>query len=193
MNDEAYTNAAAKTTIQDAIAAARVLGLGGAGLVGIDRGGIVVPSDPSAPSTPSSPATPASSSSRRHVTLLQYPWAFPMSKRLAQNDVDFYVPRTDPAGPSMSDAINSIDTAALSTPGCSSFVYTRRSFEPFIRDLFDQFSETQDRRRVHVHDRDRRLPAGVPLRLLRACAGSRTTCGSTRASPDSCRGSCCAG
>jgi glycosyl hydrolase family 65/F5/8 type C domain-containing protein len=45
-------------------------------------------------------------------------------------------------GPSMSDAVNSIDTSALGTPGCASFVYTQRSYEPFIRDGFDQFSET---------------------------------------------------
>ena len=43
----------------------------------------------------------------------------------------------------MSDAVNSIDTSALETPGCSSYVYTQRSYEPFIRDVFDQFSETR--------------------------------------------------
>ena len=42
----------------------------------------------------------------------------------------------------MSDAINSIDTSALGSPGCASYVYTLRSYEPFIRDVFDQFSET---------------------------------------------------
>ena len=62
---------------------------------------------------------------------------------VAQNDLNYYVPRTDPGGPSMSDAINSIDTAALGTPGCASYVYTQRSIEPFIRDVFDQFSETR--------------------------------------------------
>ena len=43
----------------------------------------------------------------------------------------------------MSDAVNSIDTSALGTPGCASFVYTERSYQPFIRDVFDQFSETR--------------------------------------------------
>jgi hypothetical protein len=42
----------------------------------------------------------------------------------------------------MSDAINSIDTAALGSPGCASYGYTERSIEPFMRDVFDQFSET---------------------------------------------------
>ena len=39
--------------------------------------------------------------------------------------------------------MNVIDTAALGTPGCRAFVYTERSYQPFIRDVFDQFSETR--------------------------------------------------
>ena len=70
------------------------------------------------------------------------PVGAPDAAAVAQNDINFYVPRTDPGGPSMSDAVNSIDTSALGTPGCASFVYTERSYEPFIRDVFDQFSET---------------------------------------------------
>jgi hypothetical protein len=59
-----------------------------------------------------------------------------------QEDLDYYVPRTDPAGPSMSDSVAAIDSAELNTPGCSSYVFTQRSVGPFIRDFFDQFSET---------------------------------------------------
>ncbi len=77
------------------------------------------------------------------MTLLQYPWEFPMPASVAQNDLNFYVPRTDPTGPSMSDAVNSIDSSNLGSPGCASFVYTERSYQPFIRDVFDQFSETK--------------------------------------------------
>ena len=43
----------------------------------------------------------------------------------------------------MSDSVNSIDTAAVGTPGCSDVVYTERSVEPFMHDVFDQFSETK--------------------------------------------------
>jgi hypothetical protein len=42
----------------------------------------------------------------------------------------------------MSDSVAAIDSAELNTPGCSSYVFTQRSVEPFIRDFFDQFSET---------------------------------------------------
>ena len=43
----------------------------------------------------------------------------------------------------MSDAVNLIDTSALGTAGCASYVYTERSYQPFIRDVFHQFSETR--------------------------------------------------
>ena len=145
VNDEIYTLVAAKTTLQDAIHAAQVLGL-------------------SAPAKWSAIASRLAISTSRvngmriykefagyrsqlvkqaDVTLVQYPWLYPMPASVAKNDLNFYVPRTDPGGPSMSDAVNSIDTSSLGTPGCSSFVYTERSYQPFIRDVFDQFSETK--------------------------------------------------
>jgi hypothetical protein len=43
----------------------------------------------------------------------------------------------------MTDAVSLIDTAALGTAGCATYVYTERSYEPFIRDVFHQFSETR--------------------------------------------------
>jgi trehalose/maltose hydrolase-like predicted phosphorylase len=143
VNDEAYTNAAARGTIQAAIAAARVLGLGVPGTWARIAARIVVPTDRVRSIHPEFAGYAGQLIGQADVTLLQYPWSFPMSKRLAQNDLNFYVPRTDPAGPSTSDAVGSIDTAALGAPGCASFVYTRRSFEPFIRDAFEQFAESR--------------------------------------------------
>jgi trehalose/maltose hydrolase-like predicted phosphorylase len=142
VDDEAYTNVAAATTLRNASTAGRLLGLSVPSrwdriaerlVVGYDaklgvhreftgyRGQLVKQAD---------------------VTMLQYPWRYPMPARVAQNDLDYYVPRTDPTGPSMSDAISSIDTSALGSPGCAAYVYTLRSADPFIRDVFDQFSET---------------------------------------------------
>ena len=77
------------------------------------------------------------------MTLTQYPWRLPMSKSVAKADLNYYVPRSDPEGPSMTDAVSMIDTATLGVPGCASYVFTRRSYEPFIKDAFDQFSETR--------------------------------------------------
>ena len=145
VNDAAFTNAGAKTTLQDAIAAAAALGQTPPASWAKIAAGLTVP-------------TAVRSGRRIHpeyagyggqlvkqadVTLLQYPWQLPMSGSVAQNDINYYVPRTDPSGPSMSDAVNEIDSSALGTPGCSAFVYTQRSYQPFIRDVFHQFSETR--------------------------------------------------
>ena len=43
----------------------------------------------------------------------------------------------------MSDAVNEIDSLTPGDAGCSAFVYTQRSYQPFIRDVFHQFSETK--------------------------------------------------
>lgn len=142
VNDEAYTNVGAKRTIEDAILAAHVLGLPVPADWPQIAAGIVVPISPRG-IHPEFAGYQGQLVKQADVTLLQYPWEFPMPAQVAQKDINYYVPRTDPTGPSMSDAVNSIDTSALGSPGCASFVYTQRSYEPFIRDVFDQFSETR--------------------------------------------------
>ncbi len=96
VNDEAYTNVAAKTTLQEAIAAAGVLKLGVPPAWGRIAAGIVVPTDPAHNFHPEFAGYRGQLVKQADVTMLQYPWAFPMSNRLAQNDVNYYVPRTDP-------------------------------------------------------------------------------------------------
>lgn len=141
VDDDAYTNVAARVTLQDATAAAQVLGIGAPASWARIASRLVVPSARGL--HPEFAGYAGQMVKQADVTMMQYPWAFPMSTALARGDVNFYVPRTDPTGPSMSDAISSIDTSALGTAGCSSYVYTRRSLEPFIKDVFDQFSETR--------------------------------------------------
>ncbi len=143
VNDEVYTNVAAKTTLQDATLAAQVLGLTAPPSWSRIASKIVVLYDPSLKIHPEFSGYAGQLVKQADVTLLQYPWQYPMPATVAQNDLNFYVPRTDPTGPSMSDSVNSIDTSALGSPGCASYVYTERSYQPFIRDLFDQFSETK--------------------------------------------------
>ena len=75
------------------------------------------------------------------VTMLQYPWNT-HDAAVAQADLDYYVARTDPTGPLIANSVTSIDTVPMGAPGCSAYVYAERSVEPFIRDQFDQFSET---------------------------------------------------
>jgi trehalose/maltose hydrolase-like predicted phosphorylase len=77
------------------------------------------------------------------VTLLSYPWENDQPASVTQADLDHYVPRTDPNGPSMTDAIHSIVTSQLGTPGCSAYTFTKRSADPFMRGPFSQFSESR--------------------------------------------------
>lgn len=77
------------------------------------------------------------------VTLLSYPWENPQPASVTQADLDHYVPRSDPGGPSMTDAIHSIVTSQLNTAGCAAFTYTKRSIDPFMRAPYEQFSEAR--------------------------------------------------
>ena len=145
VNDAAFTNVGAKTTLQDAIAAAQALGQTPPAAWSQIAAGLVVPTGVKdrARIHPEFAGYGGQLVKQADVTLLQYPWRYPMPASVAQNDINYYVPRTDPMGPSMSDAVNEIDSVALGTPGCSAYVYTQRSYEPFIRDVFHQFSETK--------------------------------------------------
>ena len=143
VNDEVYTNVGAMRTLQDAVAAAQVLGITPPANWSTIAAGLVVPVDTAQNIHPEFSGYGGQLVKQADVTMLQYPWAYSMPSKLAENDINYYVPRSDPGGPSMDDAINLIDNAALGTPGCASYVYTERSYEPFIRDVFDQFSETR--------------------------------------------------
>ncbi len=142
VNDEVYTNVAAITTLRNATQAAELLGLHPPARWSQIASKLVVLTNRRPGYHPEFKGYQSQLVKQADVTLIQYPWADPIPRAYAINDINFYVPRTDPGGPSMSDAVNSIDTSSLGTPGCSSFVYTERSYEPFIRDVFDQFSET---------------------------------------------------
>ncbi|MBV8220243.1 MAG: glycoside hydrolase family 65 protein, partial [Solirubrobacterales bacterium] len=143
VNDEVYTNVGAMRTLQDATAAAQALGINAPASWTQIADNLVVPVNNALNMHPEFSGYQNQLVKQADVTLLQYPWNYAMPPKLAEGDINFYVPRTDPSGPSMSDAVNLIDNAALNTPGCASYVYTERSYQPFIRDVFDQFSETR--------------------------------------------------
>jgi trehalose/maltose hydrolase-like predicted phosphorylase len=75
------------------------------------------------------------------VVMLTYPLDFAMPKERAINDLNYYTPRTDVDGPAMTDAIHSIAAASVDAPGCSAFTYLLRSYQPFLRSPYWQFSE----------------------------------------------------
>jgi hypothetical protein len=144
VNDEAYTNVAAKTVLEDAAMAAKALGRAAPPRWSKIARGLVVPFDSSLGIHPEFDGYGGQLVKQADVTLMQYPWGYAMPRKAALADLDYYVPRSDPGGPSMTDAVSMIDSAALGVPGCSSYVFTKRSYEPFIRDVFDQFSETRE-------------------------------------------------
>ncbi len=143
VDDEVYTDAAAATVLQDAVQAARIVGTKAPEAWSRIASGLLILSDAALDVTPEFSGYDAQLIKQADATLLEYPLGYPIPAGVARENVDFYAPRTDPAGPSMSDSINSIDTSQSGTAGCASYVFTLRSVQPFVRDVFDQFSETR--------------------------------------------------
>ena len=74
-----------------------------------------------------------------------------------ERDVNYHAPHNDPDAPSMSDTIKTIDTSALGSPGCASWVSIDSSVQPFMGDVFDQFCETRTGGACHIDHRHRRV------------------------------------
>lgn len=146
VDNEAYTNVGAATTLDIAAAAAAIIGKPADPRWATIAAGLAktIPYNSKLGVYEEFDGYQGSTIKQADVTMLQYPWQFPMPKSVAQADLNYYAPRTDINGPSMSDAINAIDTAALGTPGCADYTFLLRSADPFIEAPFDQFSETRD-------------------------------------------------
>ena len=141
VSSEVYTQVAARTTLRDAVAAAHAIGKRPPASWSRIAAGLRVPVAHGI--NPEFSGYGGQLVKQADVTLLAYPWGFRSSARVEQADLNFYVPRTDPGGPSMSDAASSIETSQLDPAGCQAYVDTERSYQPFIRDVFHQFSETR--------------------------------------------------
>jgi trehalose/maltose hydrolase-like predicted phosphorylase len=143
VSDEAYTQVAAATTLRDAIAAARLTGHHAPAAwariaAGLER---AVPVTDGI--NPEFTDYQGQLVKQADVTMLSYPWSFRSSVATERADLNYYVPRTDPGGPSMDDAVSSVESEQLSPHSCQAFVYTERSYQPYLRDVFHQFSETR--------------------------------------------------
>src|SRR5579875_1236260 len=143
VSDEAYTQVAAATTLRDAIAAARRTGHAAPRAWARIAAGLERMVPVRAGVNPEFAGYRGQLVKQADVTLLAYPWGFRSSPAVERNDLSYYVPRTDPGGPSMDDALSMIESAQLTPRSCQAFVYTERSFQPYIRDVFHQFSETR--------------------------------------------------
>jgi trehalose/maltose hydrolase-like predicted phosphorylase len=141
VDNSVYTNVAAAETLRIATRAAKLVGVAAAPEWDRVADGLKVPYDEDLGIHPQYDGYDGDTIKQADVVMLQYPWEHPMPAEVARNDLDYYVPRTDPDGPSMTDSIHSIAHAALGTPGSAAYDFMRRSVDPFIRGPFNQFAE----------------------------------------------------
>ncbi|WP_194893200.1 ricin-type beta-trefoil lectin domain protein [Catenulispora pinisilvae] len=144
VNDSAYTDVAAQTVLRIAAQAAQITGNSADPAWTTVADGLVVPFDSADNRYLEYDGYPTGQGIKQaDVTMLQYPWAQPMTSQVAQNDLDYYTSVTDINGPSMTDSVASIDASALGGSRCDSYTYLKRSVDPFMGAPFDQFHETR--------------------------------------------------
>jgi trehalose/maltose hydrolase-like predicted phosphorylase len=143
VDDSVYTNISAAQALRFARSAARVLHRPADPRWTRIASGLRVLFDEGQGIHPEYAGYPGDAVKQADVTLLSYPWEHPQPRRVTRADLEYYVPRTDPGGPSMTDAIHSIVTSELGIPGCAAFSYTRRSVDPFVRPPYQQFAEAR--------------------------------------------------
>jgi trehalose/maltose hydrolase-like predicted phosphorylase len=145
VDNSAYTNAAAATALRDAVQAAQVVGASAPAAWTAVANGVTqtMPFDSALNIYDEYDGYNGEQIKQADVVMLSYPLGFPMASGVGLNDLDYYAPRTDSAGPAMTDAIHSIDASSLNAPGCSAYTYMLRSHEPFLRAPYDQFAETR--------------------------------------------------
>jgi len=141
VDNSVYTNVAAAETLRIATRAAKVAGVVADPDWSRVADGLRVPFDRDLGIHLQYDGYDGETIKQADVVMLQYPWEHPMPAEVARNDLDHYVPRTDPDGPSMTDSIHAIAHAALGTPGSASYDFMRRSVDPFLRGPFNQFAE----------------------------------------------------
>ena len=141
VNNSVYTNVAAAETLRIAARAAKVMCMPTAPEWDRVADGLRIPFDEDLGIHPQYDGYQGETIKQADVVMLQYPWEHPMPAEVARNNLDYYVHRTDPGGPSMTDSIHAIGHAALGTSGSASYEFMRRSVDPFMRGPFNQFAE----------------------------------------------------
>lgn len=143
VDNSAYTNAGAIDSLTIATTAASLVGEQPDPLWAQVAGGLGVPVDPATGVHLEFDGYHGDTINQADTVMLQYPLNYPMTDAQAQVDLDYYTPRTDINGPSMTDAINLIDSARAGTPGCVTETFLERSIDPYTYAPFDQFAETR--------------------------------------------------
>ena len=142
-NNDAYTNAGASLELQATTEAASILGKAVPQAWSKIASGLIktMPVDTSLDIYLEHEGYTGQQIKQADVVMLTYPLDFSMPGSMGINNLNYYTPRTDVNGPAMTDAIHSIAAAALDAPGCSAYTYMLRSYRPFLREPYLQFSE----------------------------------------------------
>ncbi|TLD20590.1 hypothetical protein PspLS_08675 [Pyricularia sp. CBS 133598] len=80
------------------------------------------------------------------IILSHYPYDYKRNFSFAKYRaaMDFYAVRTDPHGPAMTWSMYAITANSLATSGCAFWTYLVKSFQPYMRGPWYQYSEQQD-------------------------------------------------
>lgn len=80
------------------------------------------------------------------IILSHYPYDYKRNFSLAKyrTAMDFYAVRTDPNGPAMTWSVYAIVANSLAISGCAFWTYLVKSFQPYIRGPWYQYSEQAD-------------------------------------------------
>ena len=146
VDDNAYTNASAAEVLRIAATAAGLVGGSTDPSWATIADGLEksITTDPATGVIRQDDSYAGQTIKQADTVMLQYPWASKVvTPKTALADLDYYAPRADLGGPSMTDAIHMIDTLDLGVPGRSAAYYTERSVDAFMRAPFYQFSETR--------------------------------------------------
>ncbi|MEU6663341.1 discoidin domain-containing protein [Streptomyces sp. NPDC046821] len=144
VDDGVYTNAVAATALRSAARAARLVGAKAPTAWTTIAGKLRIPYDPKRKVFLQYAGYDGSTIKQADAVLLLYPldWK-PMPKGAAAATLDYYLARTDPDGPAMTDSVHAVAAAAIGEPGCSTYTFLRRASKPFFRGPFDLFSESR--------------------------------------------------
>ena len=143
VRDGVFTNAGAALALRNATRAADVLGEDAPAAWTAIADGLRMPFDATNQVFLQYDGYQGSLIKQADTVLLLYPLEWPMSNDVAARTLDYYVERTDPDGPAMTDAMHAVDSAQIGEPGCATNTYLNRSIKPFVRDPFAQFAEAR--------------------------------------------------
>ncbi|MFF2022436.1 glycosyl hydrolase family 65 protein [Streptomyces sp. NPDC058171] len=143
VDDGAYTNAVAATALRYAVDAAREVGDEAPALWTRIADGLRIPYDAQRKVFLQYDGYTGSRIKQADTVLLVYPLEWPMPRGAAAATLDYYVARTDPDGPAMTDSVYAIAAATTGEPGCAAYTFLERASRPFFRGPFALFSEAR--------------------------------------------------